>query len=210
MFQRTIKGVFALAIALVFFATIAWITPASAGPEPYIGEISIYAFNFAPRDWANCDGQLLPISQNTALFSLLGTTYGGDGRTTFALPDLRGRVAIHTGHGPGLSNRLQGSRGGQESVNLSVVQIPSHNHTSTATVHATDNSGDADTPSNNVWAKKARDDDYSSAAPDVNMQAGAVTVTIGNTGGNQAHENMPPFLTLRYCIALQGVFPPRN
>jgi microcystin-dependent protein len=205
MFKHTKKTAIIILVAAAAAATITWSAPAFAS-EPFIGQIQMFGFNFAPRGWTTCDGQLLPISQYQALFSLLGTIYGGDGRTTFGLPDLRGRVAIHMGQGAGLSNRPIGSRGGSETVTLTVGQIPSHNHIATA--HATDERGNAETPGGNVWAKKARDDDYSTDPPAVTMNAAAVT--IGNTGSSQSHENMPPFLTVNFSIALVGLYPSRN
>ena len=155
-------------------------------------------FTFCPQGWAEANGQLLPISQNTALFSLFGTTYGGDGMTTFALPDLRGRVPIHAGAGPGLTPRNLGSRSGTEAVTLSESQMPSHTHT----VNAYSVEGDSAAPTGNIPAKSgAGDPDYSSSAPDTTMNAG----TVSNTGGGQSHDNMPPFLTIRFCVALQGL-----
>lgn len=172
-----------------------------AGAEPYIGEVSWFAGNFAPRGWAFCNGQLLSISENTALFSLLGTTYGGDGRTTFALPDARGRAFIHAGTGPGLSSRALGSRAGTQQESLTVSQMPAHTHTSRA------NSGAASSanPEENVLANSGRANLYSGSA-NVNMNTNAIT----STGGSQPHNNMQPFLTLNCIIALQGIFPSRN
>jgi len=176
--------------------------------EPFIGQIQTFAFNFPPRGWALCDGQLLPISSNTALFSLIGTTYGGDGRTTLGLPDLRGRAAIHQGTGPGLSNRPIGSKAGEEQNYLSVNQLPSHTHTATAHCHSA--AGNANQAPSNVWSTDAGASSltYSSAAPDGTMNAGAVTNS--NTGGNQGVDNMQPFLTISFCIALMGLYPSRN
>ncbi|NNF56787.1 MAG: phage tail protein [Rhodothermaceae bacterium] len=154
----------------------------------------LFAGNFAPRGWAFCDGQLLAISQYTALFSILGTTYGGDGRTTFGLPDLRGRVPIGPGTGPGLSNRPLGARGGAEQVTLSVTQLASHAH---ITQKSSDEPAGAGT--GNYPLQRVLDDDL--------VVPGATTDT---TGGGQPHENMPPFLAVYYCIALQGIFPSRN
>jgi microcystin-dependent protein len=165
----------------------------------------MFAGNFAPRGWALCDGQILPINQNQSLFSLLGTTYGGDGRTSFALPDLRGRVAVHPGSGITL-----GQKRGEERVTLTAGEMPSHSHTASATVKGTNASGNSETPGGNTWAKKSRDRDYSTNAPDVNMQAGTVEVTVNATGGNQAHENRPPYLVINRIIAVVGVFPSRN
>ncbi len=172
--------------------------------NPYLGEIMIVGFGFAPRGWAECDGQLLPIAQNTALFSLLGTTFGGDGRTTFALPDLRGRTAIHEGTGAGLTNRRWGAKGGVETHTLTTSQIPSHTHTGRAYAGQA-NQRD---PGGNVPAKEPANVTalYSDQTPDTSLDAAA----IANTGGSQSHPNMQPFLTLLHCIATTGIFPSRN
>jgi microcystin-dependent protein len=175
--------------------------------EPFIGEISIFAGNFAPRGWAFCNGQLLPISQNTALFSLLGTTYGGDGRTTFALPDLRGRVPMHAGDGPGLQPRSLGEKGGKEEVNLTLTQMPSHSHPVSGTVRAYNGNPDSESPEETVLANG---DFYSSQSPDVKMHTDSVQITLGNTGGSQPHTNVQPYQCVNYIIALEGVFPSRN
>jgi len=173
--------------------------------EPFIAEIRIFAGNFAPRSWAFCDGQLLPIAQNTALFSLIGTTYGGDGRTTTALPNLEGRAAMHPGRGPGLTARRLGEKVGTETVTLSEAQIPSHSHTARA---ATANSS-ADTPSNTAsFGRSAGSQAYQS-----NTSSNLVDLaseTLATTGGGQAHTNIQPFLTLNFIIALQGLFPSRS
>lgn len=173
--------------------------------EPYIGEIRLVAFNFAPRNWAECDGRLLPISQNTALFSLLGTFYGGNGQTTFALPDLRGRVAIDMGQGPGLSDRTIGEEAGQETHVLTLNEIPAHNHI----VAASSQPAVTNNPAQGVFAKPAVNPRlqtlYHDGAPDA---AGGIVLTA--SGGNQPHENRQPFTTLLYVIALNGIFPPRN
>ncbi len=171
--------------------------------EPFIGEIKIVGFNFAPRGYALCDGQLLPISQNTALFSLLGTTYGGDGRTTFGLPDLRGRAAVHQGQGPGLSLRTIGERSGTESVTLSVAQIPNHSHAA----NCQSGPGDSNDPQGRFWSK---DLGVSSATYHSAANANMNNNTIGAIGGSQSHDNMSPFLTVNFVIALVGVFPSRN
>lgn len=171
--------------------------------DPFIGEIILFAGNFAPRGWAFCDGQLLPITQYNALFSILGTTYGGDGRTTFALPDLRGRTPIHAGKGPGLSERRLGSKGGQETVTLTANQIPAHNHS----INVDANIGNTNVPINNILANTgAFDNEYSVGTPNAQLS----THAVGNTGGGQAHNNMQPFTTINYIIALQGVFPSRS
>ncbi len=159
-------------------------------------------FNFAPRGWAYCQGQLLPISSNDALFSLLGTIYGGDGRSTFALPDLRGRAPIHHGQGQGLSNYNIGQRGGVETVILNVNQIPSHTHSLSV---ATDAIGNKKNPEGNKLAiANDGESNYSDTGKDVGMG------TIENTGGNLEHENRPPFLAISFCIALQGIYPSRS
>lgn len=171
--------------------------------DPFIGEVKLFAGNFAPRGWAFCDGQLLPISQNTALFSILGTTYGGDGRTTFALPDLRGRAPIGPRHGAGLSDYRLGQKGGTEHVTLTVSQMPSHNHS----INAVSATGNNAAPQNNLLANTAGlDREYSNANHDVQMNPNMV----GNNGGNQSHENRQPYLAINYIIALQGIFPSRS
>lgn len=180
--------------------------------EPFIGQITIFAGNFAPRSWAFCDGTLLPISQYTALFSILGTTYGGDGRTTFALPDLRGRVPISPGQGPGLSDYRLGQRGGVEDVTLNITQVPSHNHN----LNASPNAGTSATPTGNFIAKhqvtveRGNTVDGDSFTPDSTGLGSMNTGSISNTGGSQSHENRPPFLAINYIIALQGIYPSRN
>ncbi|MCZ4318147.1 tail fiber protein [Aequorivita viscosa] len=169
--------------------------------EPFIGQIVMFGGNFAPRSWAFCDGQLLAIAQNTALFSILGTTYGGDGRTTFALPDLRGRVAMHPGNGPGLSQRRLGESGGAETHVLNITQMPSHNH---PVVLNAKEEGDIDDPANAYVAGDGTN--AFGATQDVAMAA----PTMGNTGGGQAHNNIQPYTCVNYIIALQGIFPSRN
>lgn len=174
--------------------------------EPFLGQLMIVGFNFPPRGWAFCDGQILPISQNQSLYSLLGTTYGGDGRTTFALPDLRSRRPIHVGHGPGLSNYSWGQRGGAETVTLTTSQIPSHNHT----LNAYGNDADALSPANHVWAKDPTGSiatySNSTTAAHVPMNANSVSAA----GGSISHTNLQPFIALYFCIALQGIFPSRG
>jgi microcystin-dependent protein len=174
--------------------------------EPFIGEIRMFGGNFAPRGWAFCDGQLLPIAQNTALFSLLGTMYGGDGRTTFGLPDLRGRFPMHPGTGPGLSPRTQGEKDGAEQVTLTLAQIPAHTHS--AEVAADSTIGASDQPRGALPARNA------SATPgygtDPNVRMDSAMVRLAPAGGGQPHNNMPPFHTVNFIIALQGIFPSRN
>lgn len=172
--------------------------------EPYIGQIILAGFNFAPLGYAKCDGQLLSIAQNTALFSLLGTTFGGDGQTTFALPDLRGRAPIHQGQGPGLSSKTMGEVSGSETVTLISSQMPTHTHT----VRALSTNGNLKSPAGNIPAnvQGTSTNIYSAAAADTNMK----TTMIGTAGGNQPHENMQPFLVINFCIATEGIFPSRN
>lgn len=170
--------------------------------EPFLGEIRIFSFNFAPRGWAFCNGQIMSIAQNTALFSLLGTTYGGDGRTTFALPNLQSRVPLHFGHGAGLSSYSLGEQGGQETVTLATGQMPSHSHQAMGSTAG----GSADSPAGAVMAQASRLNIYGSPQSLTPMAAQAV----GAAGGNQPHENRPPYLALNFCIALQGIFPSRS
>ena len=160
--------------------------------EPFLAEIRIMSFGFPPKGWALCDGQLLPINQNQALFSLLGTTYGGDGRVNFGLPDLRGRVPIHMGSGHTL-----GERGGEQAHTLSISEIPTHTHV----VRASADNGDAPVPTGNYLG--SANNLYTAAANLTSLAPSTVT----NTGGSQAHLNMQPFLTLTFCVALQGIFP---
>jgi len=168
--------------------------------DPFVAEIRLLPMNFAPKGWAFCNGQLLPISQNTALFSLLGTTYGGDGQSNFALPNLQGRAPMHPEQGPGLSARNLGEVGGSESITLSESQMPSHSHQLAA------NSGSPTTgsPTNAVLATTATQPRYS-AASDLEPM-----VPVNVAGDGQPHNNMQPYLTLNFCIALQGVYPPRT
>ena len=172
--------------------------------DPFVAEIRIFPFNFAPKGWALCDGQLLPLSQNTALFSLLGTTYGGDGKSTFALPDLQGRAPMHPGQGPGLSLHDLGETGGSETVTLLESEIPSHSHALMAQVPP----GDTNLPTDTAIARGVGALPYlpPAGAPLVSMSPLALTPA----GGDQPHNNLMPFLTFYFCIALQGVFPPRG
>jgi len=180
--------------------------------DPFVGEIRAFGFNFAPRGWALCQGQLLSIASNTALFSLLGTTYGGDGRSTFALPDLRGRAAMSLGNGPGLTPRTIGQKSGFETNTLNENQMPAHNHAITAMAKCKGGAGNANTAVGNVWSNDAgvSSATYSNAGADADMAAGAVTAESANTGANQAVNNMQPFLVVNYCIALVGTYPSRN
>ncbi|MEO6251875.1 MAG: tail fiber protein [Ferruginibacter sp.] len=166
--------------------------------QPYVGEIRMFGGNFAPAGWMFCSGQLLPISENETLFQLIGTTYGGDGQSTFALPDLRGRVPIHQGQGGGLSSYILAETGGVEAVTLTQNQIPVHTHTAQAS-----NTGASDTPANNFWANSTLGKPYTAAPPVVQMNVG----TIGPAGGSQPHSNMIPYLCVSYIISLFGIFP---
>jgi microcystin-dependent protein len=173
--------------------------------DPFVAEIRVFPFNFAPKGWAWCDGQLLPLSQNTALFSLLGTTYGGNGKSNFALPDLQGRAPMHPGQGPGLSLHDLGETGGSQTVTLIESEIPAHVHTVNVSI------GDADLPapsSLNVMAKAAGGFAYAPSNPAFNVPM--APETLAPAGGDQPHNNMQPYLTFYFCIALQGVFPPRG
>ncbi|MEW4924615.1 tail fiber protein [Algibacter sp. 2305UL17-15] len=183
--------------------------------EGTIGEVRIFAGNFAPRSWAFCDGQLIAVSQNTALFSILGTTYGGDGRTTFALPDLRGRAPIGPGTGPGLPTYRLGERGGISTNILNTTQIPSHTHTGVANVssgNATQNSATSGasiaTPGTGGGRNFTPTAGFNTSTPDVPLNANSVVV--GNTGGNQPVNNMQPFLASYYIICMFGVYPSRS
>lgn len=163
--------------------------------EPFLSEIRIMSFSFAPQGWAQCNGQLLPINQNQALFSLLGTTFGGNGQTTFALPDLRSRTPIHVGSGHTL-----GERGGEQAHTLSISEIPTHAHQ----LNGSNTPAEVSTPTGNLLAVRANA--YTAPQNLVAMSP----ASIGNVGGSQAHLNMQPFLTLSFCIALQGIFPSPN
>ncbi len=198
--------------------------------EPFIAEIKIIAFSYAPRYWAMCDGQLLDIRQNQTLFALINTYYGGDGTTNMAVPDLRGRMAIHAGQGPGLSNYRPGQYGGMEQIQLKESQMPAHNHPATPSLTSTTpailTAGDRNTPeadNTSVLAGEVTVPGSKGSRDPVNLYSTGTdtdnslkptpvegNVAIGNTGGSQPHYNMPPFLTLNFIIALDGLFPPRN
>lgn len=174
--------------------------------DPFVAEIRIFPFTFAPKGWAFCDGQLLPISQNTALFSLLGTTYGGDGKSTFALPNMQGNTPMHPGQGPGLSLHDLGEMSGSQFVTLIESEMPAHSHFVDRALAAT---GDSQTPASCVFAQAAAARGtaiiYHEAPPTGQINPNSLTIT----GGSQPHNNMQPYLTLNFCIALQGVFPAR-
>ncbi|MFZ1677593.1 MAG: tail fiber protein [Saprospiraceae bacterium] len=171
--------------------------------DPFVAEIRIMTCNFAPTGWAKCNGQLLPLSQNTALFSLLGTFYGGNGLNTFALPNMQGNAPVHQGQGPGLSERFLGEESGIQTVTLLSTEIPVHTHS----MLAINDIGDTNIPTNNGFARSTGGAVY-------NADAGPLTqlssIALGQTGSSFPHNNMQPFLTLNFVIALQGVFPPRT
>jgi microcystin-dependent protein len=200
--------------------------------EPFIGQIIMFAGNFAPRDWAFCDGELLPISQNQSLYSILGTTYGGDGRTTFGLPDFRGRVPIGQGQGNGLTSRIMGEQIGIEDITLSTAQMPIHSHAAkttisgssvTAKLKASSEVGTTNVPLNNYLAKPSNiglqsinmydssaDIEMASDAIEIDLSAVTANTTTDDTGGNSAHNNIQPSLVMNYIICMNGVYPPRN
>ena len=173
--------------------------------SPFVAEITIFPGNFAPKSWALCNGQILPITQNTALFSLLGTTYGGDGKSNFALPDLQGRLPLHFGQGPGLTPRVLGEKAGSEGVSLTTSQLPSHNHTVSQGASST---ADSPSPLGRYPALSSNGTPYSSTAGA--KMAGATAASLAPAGGGQPHNNVMPSLCLNFIIALQGVFPSRS
>ena len=223
-------------LGLTFTAITTPMKASACSSQPYIGGMCAFGGNFAIRSWAKAEGQLLAISSNTALFSILGTTYGGDGRTTFGLPDLRGRSPIGQGRGPGLSDYRLGQKGGAETHTLNVAQMPTHNHSATTTttnvvdtsattvaLRALESSSTTNVPTNAVLANSPnRENIYSSGAPNVNMGANAIALNlsvsvnstsstvVNNNGGNQAFNIRGPYLAVTWLIALQGVFPSRS
>ncbi len=174
--------------------------------EPFLGQVSIVGFSFAPRGWATCDGQILPINQNQSLYSLLGTTYGGDGRTTFALPDPRSRTPIQEGQGTNLTNRVLGSKGGEENHVLQTGEIPSHTHAAIASSASANRGG----PDGNLLATTSAGVGAIYSGTGTNLTASLAPTAIANAGANQGHNDMQPYLTLNYIIALSGLFPSRN
>jgi microcystin-dependent protein len=192
------RGITPILVAFLLLISIAIRTRAQ---ERYLGSVALVSFDFAPKGWATCDGQLLSIAQNTALFSLLGTTYGGNGTSNFALPDLRGRMPIGAGQGPGLNSYNAGDSGGSETETLTLAQIPAHSHTPIGSASPA-NTGSV---SGTYWATP-RLLLYSNVTPSVPMSG----MAIGSTGGGQPHDNQKPYLTITYIIALEGIFPSRN
>lgn len=201
MRQTFSHGLTGLVSSAVLVAAAAWQPPAQA-TEAFIGQLQYFPYNFAPRSWAFCNGQLLNISDNTALFSLIGTTFGGDGRVNFQLPDMRGRFPVHPGTGPGLPTVRWGERFGTETVTLTTATIASHNHS----LNGTETPGNTTSPTGNALARDGRDATYSDQAPNTSLHANSV---VASSGSGQAHQNMPPYLALNCNIALQGVFPSR-
>ena len=173
--------------------------------DPFVGEIRMFGGNFAPRGWSFCNGQLLGTTQNDALFSLLGTIYGGDGRTTFALPDMRGRIPVHQGQGPGLSNRRLGTKSGAERVTLLESNLPSHDHRQTATSDL----GNSPLPTNAMLGKTKDGSRYYGTGTGFQL-ADMNAAALSNSGGSTSHDNMMPFLCVNFIISLFGVYPSRN
>jgi microcystin-dependent protein len=193
-----------LALTAVVALSALQAVPAAAQSDPMLGQIMCAGYNFTPRGWASLDGQLLPISQNSALFSLLGTTYGGDGRTTFALPDMRGRNIVHVGNGPGLTPRQLGERGGTESVTLTTSNLPSHSHNFSPL--GSNNDATSVSPAGKVASTKSRTTLYTDPANTVAMAQSQTSAE----GGGVAVNNLSPFLTVNCYMALQGIYPSRN
>ncbi len=237
--MRTMSKNFSLKNVLLLMAGLAMLLPtqANAQSEPFIGQVGVFGFNFCPRGWAPANGQLLSIAQNTALFSLYGTNYGGDGRTTFALPDLRGRAVVSNGQAPGLSNYPIGSKAGVETVTLNTQQMPTHNHpgnasgTSSATATMTGTAAATVTATQQkvrqqpgsatgLGERSSATADGTISPPNVavslenlaisSIDIANLAVTTHNVGGSQAHENRTPILTMTACVALTGIFPSRN
>ncbi|GGC97391.1 phage tail protein [Aquisalinus flavus] len=194
------KAAAASGLALGALSSVA---PAAAQLEPFVGQMMLTGSNFCPRGWAPVEGQTVAISSNTALFALLGTTYGGNGTTTFGLPDLRGRSAIHEGTGPGLPTYPLGDRGGQSSFTLSILNLPSHTHTVNATHLTADKGGPQD---RYLGGGIGDDDDYHDGPPTRTMAAGM----ISPTGSGQPVDHRGPYIAMQWCIAMEGYFPPRN
>lgn len=197
-----------VAASMIIAGSITVTPTANAGMEPFVGEITWVGFSFCPRGYAEANGQLLPISSNTTLFSLLGTTYGGDGRTNFALPDLRARSAVHAGTGPGLNTIKQGTKGGAEQTTLTTNNLPSHTHT--ATMHGTTGNANSGTVTGALAGDTGREQIYSNAADATISNMSDRAISVNATGGGQGFNIRSPYLALRACIALQGIYPSRN
>lgn len=206
--RKTAIAALAAGTAMTSFAT-----PAHAQAEPYIAQMMVFGGNFCPRGWASASGQIVSIAQNTALFSLLGTTYGGDGQTTFALPNLQGRSAVAQGQGPGLSNYSLGELGGAETVTLLTTQMPAHTHATVvdSNIMTSTQAPNTNNPNGGSLATfPVGRNVYFNGPGDQTGMAGRGTATIAATGGNQPHENRAPYLAMTWCIAIEGIFPPRN
>ena len=208
-------SMFSLRSAIVAAASLS-VLAASAPPvlaqaDPLMGQMMLFGGNFCPRGWADANGQTITIASNSALFSLLGTTYGGNGTSTFALPDLRGRTAINLGQGPGLPRYAQGEVGGSAATTLTVQNLPVHTHGVTATLNASGQDGTSATPTGNSLAASTGGTSIyrTRGAPDQALAAASVTVSVANAGGNQSFDTRSPYLTMRWCIATDGIFPPR-
>ena len=199
----------AFLVSTALASTVALNAPDAAADatDPIIGEIMLAGFNFCPRGWAAADGQLLAINTNQSLFSLYGTTYGGDGRVTFALPDLRGRAPIHVGQGPGLSNRSLGSIGGTQTETLTLSQLPSHTHR--MGIQTSREAGNSTTPRQNAFGESPDNRYYNGLSPQGRFMNPA-TVTVDPAGNGLSNNNMMPYKTVNYCIALQGLYPSRD
>lgn len=203
-------------IAILFLSLFLSHEETNAQTTPYLGQISMFAGNFAPRGWAKCEGQLLAISQHQALFSLLGTIYGGDGRTSFALPDLRGRTPIGAGNGPGLTDHRQGQRGGTETNTMNTLQMPQHNHYTGGNILLDASPGvrntpiAGDVPSAASFTSGLSNTKVNSFGPPTTTVNGQALPTTANAGGQQPQNNMQPYLSINYIIALEGIYPSRN
>jgi microcystin-dependent protein len=206
--RKSVRSINAVLCASALTMGIGFSQPVQAA-DPFLAEIVMFGGNFNPRGWLLCDGQLMQISQNPALFSLLGTTYGGDGRVTFGIPDMRGRSPVHAGSGPGLTTIRLGQKGGAETHTLTTTQLPSHNHG--VKLNGTDTRGNTATPVGNVLASKPRTNIYQDNTPNVTMGAmHSSSITENNVGGNQAFGIRSPYLAVNFIIATVGTFPSRN
>lgn len=197
-----IRGTMNLAATALLALIVATSSRPAVAQEPFMGQIQYFPYSFEVKDWKFCNGQLLPIGEYPALFSLMGTAFGGDGRTTFGLPDMRGRIPLHPGRGPGLSWRRWGEIGGSETATLGIAHLPQHLHT----LNATTELGTRTSPAGAVPARDRRDQTYADTAPDADMHVDHIT----SAGGTVRHENMPPWLGLNCQVALDGAYPSRN